>query len=168
MGCIKRQRILRSGEEEFRCINPASQHHGQTVSDVCDACPVKVLLKKRPCKRRKEEVKSEPPLSDKETIEVLKNDFNVPVSEEDIKKYPPLYTQMLSYKEALKKWVKAGKPTRTQEQVDQIVEDHCKKCDWYDKEAERCKGCGCRVSNSSIAIVNKVKMATEHCPKGLW
>jgi hypothetical protein len=83
--------------------------------------------------------------------------------------YPPLTMQMWTYKEALIRWSKAGWPKRTQEEVQEILNTCCnppgRPCDWYDPEQKRCKGCGCKVTESSIAIFNKLKMATEHCPK---
>jgi formamidopyrimidine-DNA glycosylase len=82
--------------------------------------------------------------------------------------YPALTVQLLAYKEAIIKWKKAGRPTRSKEEVDRIHNNYCLKCDWYDKEKKRCRGCGCKVTKSALAIFNKIKMATEHCPKEYW
>jgi len=82
--------------------------------------------------------------------------------------YPPLSVQLWTYKEALIKWNKAGRPTRSQEEVEEIHKTHCMPCEWYDKEKKRCRGCGCTVSVGSIAVLNKIKMGTEHCPKEKW
>jgi len=70
--------------------------------------------------------------------------------------------------EAVMRWNSAGRPTRTDEEVGRILETICKPCSWYDPEKKRCRGCGCTVSTSSIAVANKLKMATEKCPRGLW
>jgi hypothetical protein len=78
--------------------------------------------------------------------------------------YPPISLQLWAYKEALIRWAKAGRPVRSQEEVE-VLHKICLKCDWHDPESQRCRGCGCRVTVSSIAITNKLKMATEHCPK---
>jgi hypothetical protein len=87
----------------------------------------------------------------------------------DAKSYPAVSLQLWSFKEALIKWNKAGRPTRTQEEVEHIHREFCAvPCEWYDEEAKRCRGCGCKVTTGSIAIFNKVKMATEHCPKDKW
>lgn len=168
--CIKRQKVIKKGTELFRCLNDASHHHGEQVNDeVCAVCPVQMLRKERACKKRKPPKSPPPPaISDEETVKLLIEDFNEDITVEEVKKYPPLYEQLLSYKGALSEWVKAGKPTRTQQEVEKIIEKFCKKCDWYDRKAHRCKGCGCKVSKSSIAIINKVKMGNQHCPKGLW
>jgi hypothetical protein len=92
----------------------------------------------------------------------------VPVSAPKPKKYPSLTRQAENYAIALAKWTAAKFPVRTNEEIKFIFSQHCAKCDWFDLKKKRCKNCGCRVTTSSIAIVNKIKMATEHCPRGLW
>jgi hypothetical protein len=87
----------------------------------------------------------------------------------DVKSYPAISLQLWSFKEALIKWNKAGRPTRTQEEVKHIHREFCAvPCEWYDEGAGRCRGCGCNVTTGSIAVFNKIKMATEHCPKDKW
>jgi hypothetical protein len=126
------------------------------------------------------------PITTKEMLDVSDADVKAMILEagmdpEDLEKnqvfesgelppnYPPLSMQMWTYKEALIKWVKAGRPKRTQEEVEHIHSTFCnppgKPCEWYDADQGRCKGCGCQVSLGSIAVLNKLKMATEHCPK---
>ena len=70
---------------------------------------------------------------------------------------------------AVTRWVKHGRPVRTQEQIDEVVAI-CKACpsDDFNDEASRCNVCGCKVGSSGIAIFNKAKMLTETCPKGHW
>jgi hypothetical protein len=80
--------------------------------------------------------------------------------------FPKLSTQLANYGHAVKQWMTAGRPERTDEEVKRIHEEFCIKCDWYDNQ--RCRGCGCKVTTSSMAIFNKIKMLTEHCPKQLW
>jgi hypothetical protein len=119
-------------------------------------------------------------VSDAEVIEMIK-DAGMKV--EDIDKaqtkiavdrgmtpqYPALSMQLWTYKEALIKWNKAGRPKRTQEEVEYIHSTFCASgCEWYDKDAQRCKGCGCAVTIGSLAVFNKIKMGTEHCPKDKW
>jgi hypothetical protein len=82
--------------------------------------------------------------------------------------YPAMSLQLWAYKEAIIKWQKAGRPTRTNEEVQKIHDTHCVGCSWYDPDKKRCKGCGCRVTTGSVAVLNKIKMKTEHCPKGEW
>jgi len=84
------------------------------------------------------------------------------------KKYPSLTRQAENYAVAITKWTAAGCPVRTNVEVKTIFSQHCAKCDWFDSKKKRCKNCGCRVTTSSVAIVNKIKMATEQCPRGLW
>lgn len=84
------------------------------------------------------------------------------------KEYPSLITQANNYRLAVTRWIKAGRPKRTDDEIKIIHEKHCKKCDWYDKKSSRCKGCGCRVVPKGLALTNKLKMATEHCPRQLF
>jgi hypothetical protein len=70
------------------------------------------------------------------------------------------------YMAALAKWMKAGFPTRTDEEVERIVSIcQSNKCRGY--VGGRCRFCGCQV-NTGPAIVNKARMATEDCPKKRW
>lgn len=89
-------------------------------------------------------------------------------SQDKDKQYPSLLTQANNYRGAVKRWIKAGRPKRTDEEIKEIYERHCEQCNWFDKESNRCKGCGCRVVMKGLAIFNKLRMATEHCPKQLF
>jgi hypothetical protein len=91
-----------------------------------------------------------------------------PKEESEILEFPTVGKQIQTYWRALKKWVAAGRPERSNEEVAKIHTNHCSQCDWYDVEAQRCKGCGCKVRPAGVATLNKIKMATEHCPKNLW
>lgn len=188
--CIKRQKVVKRGsngvETRFRCMNKHSGVHSQEVDDgVCSRCPVKVLLHQRPCK---EVVATDPhnigpPVTTDEMINVTDEEIKQMIEDagldiSDINKtekigeselppdYPPMSMQMWTYKEALIRWAKAGRPKRTQEEVERIHSTLCKPCEWYDAEQERCRGCGCKVTTGGLAIFNKLKMATEKCPKG--
>lgn len=76
---------------------------------------------------------------------------------------------------ALQKWVKAGRPVRSQEEIARL-HAICVRCKFY--KADRCLLCGCAVSKqpvkafglikTSSAMFNKLKMATEKCPKNKW
>lgn len=70
------------------------------------------------------------------------------------------------YTAALAQWTVAGFPAREQEEVSRIERELCRPCEKY--VDGRCKTCGCRVTASSLAVVNKIKMATEHCPLEKW
>jgi len=63
---------------------------------------------------------------------------------------------------ALARWTAAGFPVRSAEWV-AAIHAVCLPCDQY--TAGRCRKCGCRVSASGMAIVNKGAMATEWCEK---
>lgn len=190
--CIKRQKVVKRGPEgtetRFRCMNKRCGMHGEEVDDgVCSRCPVVVLLHKRPCKDvvPHDPVNEGPPVTTDEMLNVSDDEIKQMIEEagldmsevekadvtpkgtgENPPDYPPMTMQMWTYKEALLRWAKAGRPKRTQEEVEQLHSQFCSKCEWYDKEQSRCKGCGCKVTLGGLAVFNKLKMKTEKCPKG--
>lgn len=155
--CNKRQKLVTDGVTSFRCINRLCEAAGHAVNEeACGLCKFAVNPTKPNCGKPVEPVKlvEEPPVES--------------IPEKEVPNYPTMSMQMWLYKEALVRWNKAGRPTRSAEEVDKLLTTHCQPCDWYDTDAKRCKGCGCKISSSSVAIFNKLKMATEKCPKGLW
>jgi hypothetical protein len=81
---------------------------------------------------------------------------------------PGLVRRALSYAEALAQWTAAGRPERSDKDVEHIFTAFCKPCRWFHRHRQICRGCGCRVADKGFAITNKIKMATEHCPRNLW
>ena len=63
-------------------------------------------------------------------------------------------------------WIVSGFPRRSKEEVKLIYDTKCRPCDY--NQNDRCSMCGCGVSENRITIWNKIRMATEHCLKGLW
>ena len=81
---------------------------------------------------------------------------------------PGLTSQLQTYWTAVQSWIAVGRPTRTDAEVKELHERYCSRCDWYDPESKRCKGCGCKVRPGGAALLNKIKMKTEHCPRDFW
>ncbi len=101
---------------------------------------------------------------------------------------PPMPKQSLPrklkrYAKAIRKWNKAGRPVRTDREVADIYFAHCLVCDHYDAEKGVCRLCGCKVCGregrvfsffgvelptKAKAMLNKIRMATEHCPNRKW
>ncbi len=81
---------------------------------------------------------------------------------------PGVSESLDTYWKAVKRWIAGGRPVRGPEEVKQIHKDFCAPCDWYDAESQRCKGCGCVVKPQGVALLNKIKMQTEHCPRNFW
>lgn len=71
---------------------------------------------------------------------------------------PPVGQQLKTVTLATLKWVAAGRPERTAEEIDAILAV-CKTCEHF--TGSRCKLCGCWLRA-------KAKMATESCPDGRW
>lgn len=69
-----------------------------------------------------------------------------------------------NYAAALVKWIKAGRPARTQAEIDQLLADHCTPCDRFRNGT--CSSCGCRINRDTLPFKNKLAMATESCPIG--
>jgi len=81
---------------------------------------------------------------------------------------PGLVRRAISYTEALARWTAAGRPERSDKEVERIFHQQCKPCKWYDPERQICRGCGRRVAENGYAVLNKIKMAIENCPRNLW
>jgi len=79
--------------------------------------------------------------------------------------FPTLTTQLTNYRDAIKRYWKAGRPKRTD------AETHlrvllCAGCRL--NRDGRCTVCGCPVNEKKLAIRNKARMATEVCPICRW
>jgi hypothetical protein len=86
-------------------------------------------------------------------------------------KTPNLAKRAVTWAQAVASWKLKGSPERSDEEVLRIYHQFCAStppCRWFDSEHKRCKGCGCGVSPDGPAVFNKIKMATQHCPRGLW
>jgi hypothetical protein len=165
--CEKRQRLVKrnkdgSKAEAFRCLNVKCDMNGQQVTDEqCARCPLAVVFKPRPCNKGPEPC-DECREKERELSKKYKDSIKVP-------EFPALHLQLISWKEAVKKWRAAGKPKRTDKEVANIKENFCNEtCSWFDPAKSRCKGCGCKVTEGGVAVFNKIRMATEHCPRDLW
>jgi hypothetical protein len=67
---------------------------------------------------------------------------------------------------ALSRWIKAGRPVRSEEEVKRILLTYCEPCRAYGEG--RCRYCGCQVNLIGTAPQNKIAMATEECPLTKW
>jgi hypothetical protein len=72
------------------------------------------------------------------------------------------------YSRALYRWLKAGRPARSEEEIKQIFETHCLTCEAYEEGSSSCRYCGCRVNRLTVPPLNKIAMATEECPVEKW
>lgn len=75
---------------------------------------------------------------------------------------------------AIKTWLAAGRPVRTDKECQDLYEQHCTPCEHLRRDkgffgwlrGTYCGLCGCRVGTKKFALANKLKMATEPCPDG--
>ena len=84
------------------------------------------------------------------------------------RKTPGIFRKAMSYAEAVIEWTAAGRPNRSEEEVQRIFHELCQPCKRFDPTKKICLECGCRVADGGFVLLNKIKMATQHCPKGNW
>ena len=77
------------------------------------------------------------------------------------KKKPGLVQRAKTYRSARQKWIDAGRPLRTAEEMQAIHDTHCKPCEQFDGKA--CGKCGCGIKQEGT-FLNKLAWATENRP----
>ena len=184
--CRKRQVERRKGEVIHRCINKEAEAYRQPVdASVCDSCPVRVLLQKAEKKEPPRRVML--PVVDTSDYPACEFRFKNPKDATPVCGVTGLGTdkeictrcakgsavetktllgKAMNYQAAIRKWFAAGRPERTDEEIQAIYEEHCSKCDMFDKERQVCNSCGCPANKHQPALRNKLRMATEACPLG--
>lgn len=80
---------------------------------------------------------------------------------------PPVAEQVKNYAKAVVQHVVSGSVSRSDDEVDALLEI-CRACEFYNQEKERCSVCGCRCSRGKTTWLNKLRMASQHCPKEKW
>jgi hypothetical protein len=78
---------------------------------------------------------------------------------------PSLPKRIVNYGTAITKWLLAGRPKRTGEEIRKIL-NICYICDKF--TFEKCAICGCCVNSKTGGLQNKIVMATEKCPEDKW
>lgn len=78
---------------------------------------------------------------------------------------PSLLQRAVRFAAATGKWAMAGCPLRTEEQITAILESHCQPCPEF--TGHECRLCGCK-TNDKKRLMNKLALATEHCPLEKW
>lgn len=78
---------------------------------------------------------------------------------------PSLLERAVSFAAASARHALAGFPMRTEDQIKSILETHCQPCPEF--TGRECRLCGCK-TNEKKRLLNKLAMATEHCPLGKW
>ena len=181
--CRKRQVERRDDEVMHRCVNKQADAYRTIVdSSVCDACPVRVFIEKKQQRGKK--------LGDLPIVEVgdypscefrhgrggakkcgvtglsVTPDQCGRCAKESKMETARLMDKVMNYAAAVRKWVAAGRPVRTEEEIAEIYEKHCSGCTMFDKERQVCNSCGCPANKNQPPLKNKLAMATEECPLG--
>ena len=146
--CSKCYRCVQNGRVIYRiCDDPTAVFYQQCVeSPVCQRCTSRAGAAPLPAPESHSPEPMQPQLPEP----------------------PGLVRRALSYAEALAQWTAAGRPERSDKEVERIFTGFCKPCRWFHRHRQICRGCGCRVADKGFVITNKIKMATEHCPRNLW
>jgi len=80
-------------------------------------------------------------------------------------KPPGAVRQAKNVTKAMMRWQRAGRPTRSDAEVERIYTEICQPCYWFEPAKRgnrgRCLICGCRVN---LRDFNKLRWATESCP----
>lgn len=78
---------------------------------------------------------------------------------------PSFVRRVRTYLTAITRWTLAGWPHRTTEEIERIYH-LCENCSHFRNEG--CAACGCKLGRTRKGLRNKIAMATEGCPRGMW
>ena len=169
--CKQKQRERVGDVVQHRCLSSRSESNGQLVHDnICAACPVREamaraqgpslpVLNVAPCEFR----------SGAKCIVTklgITEDICNRCAADTKDAEAGIVDKVGNFTSAIKHWVAAGRPVRSDDRVQEIFDKHCSKCSMYDPVKKACKSCGCAVNKSSFPLGNKLKMATQTCPLG--
>ncbi|MDD3470503.1 MAG: glycosyltransferase family 92 protein [Thermoguttaceae bacterium] len=79
-----------------------------------------------------------------------------------------IFKRVGNYTRAITRWIKAGRPVRSSEEIGNIYVEHCSECEHRNRSSSTCCYCGCHVSTGSQPMLNKIAMGTEGCPIQRW
>ena len=182
--CRKRQVERRGDEVNHRCVHKkADAYRTHVDASVCDSCPMRVYVERM--QPKKPVIPGLPVLESASLypscefrlvhdgkrkcgvtgLEVSPEQCNRCAKDSKMET-AKLTQKAVNYLTAVRKWIAAGRPVRTEEEIKEIYEKHCSRCSMYDKERQVCNSCGCPANNSQPALRNKLAMATEECPLG--
>jgi len=180
--CTKKQKeVDRDGKQIDRCVNPKSQLHLAVVSNTaCSMCPVRAACRNsKPPTEQPLPIAPDYPFCDHRIWKDNKATCGVtglPVDpdqcnrcdEETRDRLAKMPDMLMGYASAIRRWIAAGRPTRSKEEQQAILDDHCLKCEMYDHEKHSCKNCGCSLAQTGNPLTSKLAMGTEKCPLGRW
>lgn len=178
----KQQERKKDGSTLDRCVNKKSPVFLNVVNnDYCSMCPVRAACagdappKTRfvptipgfpVCHHRQTDPDGTPRCG--VTKLTVTKDICNRCDEETRDRVAKLPDKLKGYANAIKKWVAAGRPTRTEEEQKRILEEHCHKCEMYDRQKDACMNCGCSLARTGNPLTSKLAMGTESCPLGRW
>ena len=63
-----------------------------------------------------------------------------------------------TYAKAIQRWVAAGMPERTDEEVAAIFDNHCQSCPKFSKSNSTCNVCGCKLKGNEAGLDRLLKV----------
>ena len=84
------------------------------------------------------------------------------------KRPPGVLRRGVNFLSAVARWELAGKPIRTDTEINAILVEHCTPCSFFNGEVCTHKLCGCPLKAGGEGWRNKLAWATESCPIGKW
>lgn len=75
--------------------------------------------------------------------------------------------RVASFVDAVFRWEMAGKPLRNSDEIEKILDLHCRPCKHFiptDDDTNGCSVCGCQKLLGIGGLRKKIGMATESCP----
>ena len=175
--CRKRQVERRGDSVQHRCIHKQADTYRQPVNaSVCDTCPLRVFIAKKQtmpglpivdtsgypsCEFR---TLGGPEVKCGVTSLSVTKEICERCAKESKMEAARLGEKVVNYVTAVRRWVAAGRPERTDGEIAAIFDNHCNKCSMFQNGV--CNSCGCPANKDQPAIRNKLRMATEECPLG--
>lgn len=179
--CRKRQVERRGDEVLHRCINKNAEAHKNPVdASICNVCPVRRAMSES--NKRKQPPGQLPVIQTDgwATCEFRYRQGAEPTcgvtglgvtkeicgrcAKETKDETPNMLQKVMNYSAAVRRWVAAGRPERTDAEIEKIYNEHCSGCSLFVNGV--CNSCGCPASKDQPALRNKLRMATEECPLG--
>jgi len=193
INCDRRQKEISQEGEQFRCVEQKALDTYLKIVDVptCESCPIMAanVERDKSCGQRhwSEDLLSVSVVNPRRVEEQYDKPCNYrrggkcgvtghainpgickACDQETADHLATLPEMGVGFALEVKRWIREGRPVRTDEEVLYILETFCKPCKLYDPVKCACKKCGCAMNDSSWPLLNGIKMKSKKCPLNLW
>jgi hypothetical protein len=98
-------------------------------------------------------------------LDFLYQQFGVKMEEPEESMSKSFSAKLIRFWKERQEWIKAGRPIRTEKRIEELYDDFCKPCPFFQNDS--CGKCGCRIKRKGTKL-NKLAWATTRCPDGRW